>query len=118
MIKCPHCNSDELTLINGNEPYDVDHLQCPTCDSTYTLFQHGSVIRKRIIEIYEVETDDGLSIPINTDVVKNYGLKDGDHIFGEIEFKNEVVKYTDGSYSRDVQYWVEFKIDDSINKKV
>jgi Zn finger protein HypA/HybF involved in hydrogenase expression len=36
-ILCEHCNSDVLVLINGVEPYSVDHLQCPTCDSTYNL---------------------------------------------------------------------------------
>jgi len=34
---CPHCMDDYLILINGVEPYSIDHLQCPTCDSTYNL---------------------------------------------------------------------------------
>ena len=34
---CPHCEEDKLVLIKGNEPYNIDHLQCPSCDSTYNL---------------------------------------------------------------------------------
>jgi len=34
---CPHCVEDNLQLAFGVEPYTINHLQCPTCDSTYNL---------------------------------------------------------------------------------
>jgi len=36
--KCPHCNEGKLELVNGNYPYNIDHLQCNICDSTFNLF--------------------------------------------------------------------------------
>ena len=34
---CNHCNEGVLNYVNGYEPYTIDHLQCPVCDSTYNL---------------------------------------------------------------------------------
>ena len=34
---CPYCFNNNLDLVEGREPYTIDHLQCPTCDSTYNL---------------------------------------------------------------------------------
>ena len=35
--KCPHCEYGVLSYVRGNEPYNVDHLMCFECDSTYVL---------------------------------------------------------------------------------
>jgi len=35
--ECPHCQTGTLELVKGNGPYNVDHLQCDNCDSTYNL---------------------------------------------------------------------------------
>lgn len=35
--KCTHCEDGILEFVNGCQPYTIDHLQCPTCDSTYNL---------------------------------------------------------------------------------
>ena len=34
---CTHCGDGVLEFVNGYQPYTIDHLQCPTCDSTYNL---------------------------------------------------------------------------------
>lgn len=34
---CPHCKRDSLELVEENEPYTIEHLQCPVCDSTYPI---------------------------------------------------------------------------------
>ena len=34
---CPHCKEGKIIFIKGNEPYDVDHLMCNLCNSTYIL---------------------------------------------------------------------------------
>jgi len=42
-MDCPHCtkhnveNIGKLRLIKGDEPYNVDHLMCSECSSTYNL---------------------------------------------------------------------------------
>ncbi len=35
--KCPHCKIGLIEFVNGYEPYNVDHLMCSKCDSTYVL---------------------------------------------------------------------------------
>ena len=41
--ECPHCKEHKLEplgilmLIRGDEPYNVDHLECTECGSTYNL---------------------------------------------------------------------------------
>ena len=42
--KCPHCISNSLIkekgvleFIKGNESYDIDHLMCNVCYSTYVI---------------------------------------------------------------------------------
>ena len=34
---CPHCKDATLDLVKEDFPYNIDHLQCPNCDSTYNL---------------------------------------------------------------------------------
>jgi len=34
---CPHCKNGFLQFINEYYPYNIDHLKCNKCDSTYTL---------------------------------------------------------------------------------
>ena len=34
---CPHCKKGKLELVKANEPYNIEHLQCDKCDSTYFL---------------------------------------------------------------------------------
>ncbi len=34
-IECPFCSRRTLVIIKGREPYNVDHLQCTECDSTF-----------------------------------------------------------------------------------
>ena len=43
--RCPQCIKlsryagehpvGKLEIVKGTEPYDIDHLQCPICESTY-----------------------------------------------------------------------------------
>lgn len=35
--KCPHCKIGLIEFVNGYEPYNIDHLMCSKCDSTYIL---------------------------------------------------------------------------------
>ena len=35
--QCLHCKEGTLTLIKEDYPYNIDHLQCISCDSTYIL---------------------------------------------------------------------------------
>jgi transcription elongation factor Elf1 len=34
---CPHCKNKKLQYCYKNEPYTLEHLQCPECDSTYNI---------------------------------------------------------------------------------
>lgn len=34
---CPHCNKAELQLIPEQHPYNIEHLMCLSCYSTFTL---------------------------------------------------------------------------------
>jgi len=36
---CPHCGKGILQLIKGDHPYNIDHLMCNECFSTYNLDQ-------------------------------------------------------------------------------
>jgi len=34
---CPHCNKEELIVVSENYPYNIEHLVCLNCYSTFTL---------------------------------------------------------------------------------
>jgi len=34
---CPHCQLGILELVIPSRPFDMEHLQCNNCNSTYTL---------------------------------------------------------------------------------
>ena len=34
---CPTCAVGTIKLVFGDYPYNIDHLKCDYCDSTYTL---------------------------------------------------------------------------------
>jgi transposase-like protein len=34
---CPHCGLEKVKEVKGDEPYTIDHLICPSCDSTYNI---------------------------------------------------------------------------------
>lgn len=36
-MKCPKCTSGIIEKVNGNEPFNEDHLQCNNCDSTFNI---------------------------------------------------------------------------------
>lgn len=38
-MKCPNCNVGKLILIPADEPWNDEHYQCDTCDSTYCIGQ-------------------------------------------------------------------------------
>jgi transposase-like protein len=42
-MKCPHCKKAELCQIMGDEPWTIDHLQCPECDSTYNTRKEAAL---------------------------------------------------------------------------
>jgi uncharacterized protein YbaR (Trm112 family) len=35
---CPHCKKDHLKYMDADEPWNMEYLQCPNCDSTYNIF--------------------------------------------------------------------------------
>ncbi len=35
--KCGHCGIGTLDLIQATPPWDIEHLQCDHCDSTFNL---------------------------------------------------------------------------------
>lgn len=40
---CPHCKEARLLVITANEPWNDEHYQCPSCDSTYVTFQFEGI---------------------------------------------------------------------------
>jgi hypothetical protein len=36
-VICPHCAKGELQLIPEQHPYNIEHLVCLSCYSTFTL---------------------------------------------------------------------------------
>lgn len=38
---CPYCNEGKLKYIPENEPWNMEHLQCEKCDSTYNLLEEN-----------------------------------------------------------------------------
>lgn len=38
--RCRFCETTEVHLVTGYEPYTVDHWGCPLCDSTYDISEY------------------------------------------------------------------------------
>lgn len=53
-VICPHCNKGELQLIPEHQPYNIEHLMCLSCYSTFTL---EGVIGKEYNESNRSPTD-------------------------------------------------------------
>lgn len=45
--RCPYCKNGKLKLMNADEPYNTEYLQCEKCDSTYTLHEYERKINEK-----------------------------------------------------------------------
>ena len=64
---CPYCNEGKLKCIPENEPWNMEHLQCGKCDSTYNLFEENPLLSDKAISIVAKRLEE----QIDKDIVDN-----------------------------------------------